>query len=383
MTKLQILRIPALLFFSATVLIGCKSNTENDQDENLAPAEQQERGLKDYYSDYFIMGVAVAPNSIKGESAELIKREFNSITPENVMKMGPIHPEKDRFNWEEADAIAEFAKENDLKMRGHALVWHEQTGGWIFTAENGRKVSKEELLSRMKTHIDSVVPRYSDIISAWDVVNEAIDDNPNNLLRNSEWYEIAGEDFIIKAFEYAREADPDVKLFYNDYNAIIPEKRDRIYKLLKMLVDRDVPIDGVGIQGHWSIYGPSEDELRAALDMYSSLGLEVQITELDVSIYEWEKERRDRRPDESDEFTPELEQRQIEAYEMFFRVFRDYEAVLTSVTFWNVSDKNTWLDNYPVPGRKNYPLLFDENFERKKAYEKVVEFQNQPETRIH
>lgn len=383
MKKFNIFKIPVLLLFSTSILIGCKSNTKNDREEDQAQTEQQEKGLKDYFSDYFIMGVAVAPNSIKGESAELIKREYNSITPENVMKMGPIHPEKDRFNWEEADAIAEFAKENDLKMRGHALVWHQQTGDWIFEAEDGGKVGKEELLIRMKSHIDSVVTRYSDIIYAWDVVNEAIDDNPNNFLRYSEWYEIAGEDFIIKAFEYAREADPDVKLFYNDYNAIIPEKRDRIYKLLKMLVDRDVPIDGVGIQGHWSIYGPSEEELREALDLYSSLGLEVQITELDVSIYPWEKERRERRPDESDEFTQELEQKQIDAYDMFFRVFRDYKDVLTSVTFWNVSDKYTWLDTYPVEGRKNYPLLFDENFERKKAYEKVVEFQNQPETRTH
>lgn len=195
------------------------------------------------------MGVAVAPNSIQGESAELIKREFESITPENVMKMGPIHPAKDRFYWKDADAIAEFAEENDLQMRGHALVWHQQTGGWIFEDEDGGKVNKEELLERMKAHIDSVVSRYKGTFYAWDVVNEAIADDQNELLRNSEWYEIAGEDFIIKAFEYAREADPDVKLFYNDYNAIIPEKRDRIYKLLKMLVDRDVPIDGVGIQG--------------------------------------------------------------------------------------------------------------------------------------
>lgn len=382
MAKLNILKLPVLLLLSITVISGCRSNTENAdlKAENLQN-ENQEKGLKDYYSDYFTMGVAVSPRSIEGESAELIKREFNSITPENVMKMGPIHPEKDRFNWEPADAIAEFAKENGLKMRGHALVWHQQTGGWIFEAEDGGQVSKEELLRRMKTHIDSVVSRYSETIYAWDVVNEAIDDNPDNFLRNSEWYEIAGEDFINKAFEYAREADPDVKLFYNDYNAIIPEKRDRIYKLLKMLVDRNVPIDGVGIQGHWSIFGPSEEELREALDMYTSLGLEVQITELDVSIYPWEKEQRERREGESDEFTPELEQQQIEAYDMFFRVFRDYQDELTSVTFWNVADNYTWLDHYPVEGRKNYPLLFDENYERKKAYEKVVEFENQPKTR--
>ena len=141
-----------------------------------------------------------------------------------------------------------------------------------------------------------------------------------------------------------------------------------------MLVEKDVPIDGVGIQGHWSIYGPSEEELRKAIDMYASLGLEVQITELDVSLYKWEKETRERRPNESDEFTPELEQKQVDKYDMFFRVFRDYKDILTGVTFWNISDRYTWLDHYPVPGRKNYPLLFDQNYEPKKAYWKVVEF---------
>ncbi|WZL89803.1 endo-1,4-beta-xylanase [Salinimicrobium sp. 3283s] len=380
MAQLNILKNSALLMLSLSLLTACKNESEKEEQTTLtAEEQQQEKGLKDYYSDYFPIGVAVGPGTVQGESAELLKKEFNSITPENVMKMGPIHPEQDRFNWEQADAIANFARENDLMMRGHALVWHQQTGDWIFEAEDGGKVSKEELLSRMKTHIDSVVSRYKGTIYAWDVVNEAIADDSTQFLRKSEWYDIAGEDFIIKAFEYARAADPDAKLYYNDYNAIIPEKRDRIYKLLKMLVDRDVPIDGVGIQGHWSIYGPSEEELRKALDMYSSLGLEVQITELDVSIYPWEKEQRDRRPDESDEFTPELEQKQLEAYDMFFRVFRDYKDVLSSVTFWNLSDQYSWLDYYPVEGRKNYPLLFDEDMQRKKAYFEVIDFQEEKE----
>jgi len=365
----------AILLFCISLATACKMKGE---EAVAVPNEDaQEKGLKDYYKDYFPMGVAVSPNSDKGEEAKLIKTHYNSITPENVMKMGPIHPEKDRFNWEQADALANFARENDLMMRGHALVWHQQAGDWIFKSDDGGKVSKEELLSRMKTHIDSVVTRYKDVIYAWDVVNEAIDDNASEFLRKSDWYGIAGEEFIAKAFEYARAADPNVKLFYNDYNAIIPEKRDRIYKLLKQLTDNNVPIDGMGIQGHWSIFGPTEEELRAALDMYSQLGLEIQITELDVSIYPWEKENRDRRPDESDEFTPELEQKQMDHYEMYFRVFRDYKDVITGVTFWNVSDKYSWLDHYPVEGRKNYPLLFDEQYQPKKAYFRVIDFENE------
>ncbi len=376
----NILKKSAFVVLTVSLLTACKNGSENEEQSTLvAEEQQQEKGLKDYYAGYFPMGVAVAPGTIQGESAELLKKEFNSITPENVMKMGPIHPEKDRFNWEYADAMAEFARENDLKMRGHALVWHQQTGGWIFEDENGNKVDREELLKRMKTHIDSVVGRYKGTIYAWDVVNEAISDKPDELLRKSEWLEIIGEDFIAKAFEYAHAADPDAKLYYNDYNAIIPEKRDRIYKMLKNLVENDVPIDGVGIQGHWSIYGPSEEELRKALDMYSSLGLDVQITELDVSLYPWEKEQRERRPEDVDEFTPELEQRQIEAYDMFFDVFRDYKDVLTGVTFWNLSDQYSWLDHYPVEGRKNYPLLFDEDMQRKKAYFEVIDFAKEEE----
>ena len=367
------------LLFGVLSLISCKNDSSSDEQNSTASSvseKKQEKGLKDYYSEYFPIGVAVAPNSFEGESKDLILNHFNSMTPENVMKMGVIHPEQDRYNWEPADKIADFARENDMKLRGHALVWHQQTGPWIFEAEDGGKVSKEELLKRMKNHIDSVVKRYKGTIYAWDVVNEAIADDSTQFLRKSDWYNIAGEDFIIKAFEYAHEADPEAKLYYNDYNAIIPEKRDRIYKLLKMLVARDVPIDGVGIQGHWSIFSPSEAELRKALDMYSSLGLDVQITELDVSLYPWEKEQRELRPGESDEFTPELEQKQIEKYDMFFEVFRDYKEVLTGVTFWNISDRDTWLDRYPVEGRKNYPLLFDENFQPKKAYWEVVEFED-------
>ena len=374
MKDLKSLKKVALFLLLSGVITGCKSSGEEDKQAAASTAEVTEKGLKDYYEDFFPMGVAVAPNTVEGESADLLLAHFNSITPENVMKMGPIHPEKDRFYWEEADKIAAFAEENDLKMRGHALVWHQQTGGWIFEDESGNRVDREELLARMKTHIDSVVGRYKGNIYSWDVVNEAISDNPDELLRKSEWLEIIGEDFIAKAFEYARAADPDAKLYYNDYNAIIPEKRDRIYKMLKNLVENDVPIDGVGIQGHWSIHGPTEEELREALDMYSSLGLDVQITELDVSLYPWEKEQRELRPGESDEFTPELEERQVEVYDMYFDVFRDYKDVLTGVTFWNLSDRYTWLDHYPVEGRKNYPLLFDENFEPKKAYYEVIDF---------
>lgn len=342
--------------------------------QNSPSTITSEKGLKDYYSKYFPIGVAVSPQVLNGPTGSFIIKEFNSITPENAMKMGPIHPQENKYNWTDADAIVNFATKNNIKVRGHNLCWHEQTPRWFFKDSLGKPVTKEVLLRRLKDHITAVVSRYKGKIYAWDVVNEAIDDDSTKFLRNSEWYQICGEDFIAKAFEYAHAADPQAKLYYNDYNTERPEKRDRVYKLLKKLVDAKVPIDGVGLQAHWSIFEPSEKDLRATIKKFSSLGLKIQITELDISVYPWEKNRRSLKPGESDAFTPELEQKQIQQYKMAFDVFRDYKKVITGVTFWNLSDKYTWLDNYPVTGRKNYPLLFDQNLQPKKAYWEVVNF---------
>jgi len=335
----------------------------------------QNTGLKDYYKDYFPIGVAVSAQDIKNPAeVALILSQFNSLTPENAMKMGPIHPEENRYNWKDADSIVAFAQAHGLRVRGHNLCWHEQTPAWLFKDSSGKLVSKEVLLKRLKDHITTVVNRYKGKIYAWDVVNEAIDDDSTKFLRNSLWYQICGPDFIAKAFEYAHAADPNAILFYNDYNTERPEKRERVYKLLKQLVDAGVPINAVGIQAHWSIYEPSADDLIATIKRFSSLGLKVQVTELDVSIYPWEKSSRAMRPGESDAYTPELEKKQADKYAQVFKIFRDHKDVISGVTFWNISDKRTWLDEYPVMGRKNYPLLFDENLQPKKAYWSVVDF---------
>lgn len=220
---------------------------------------------------------------------------------------------------------------------------------------------KDVLLKRLRDHITTVVSRYKGKIYAWDVVNEAIDDDSTKFLRNSIWYQVCGEDYIIKAFEYAHEADPEAILFYNDYNTERPEKRERVYKLLKQLVDAKVPVNAVGLQGHWSIYEPIEKELTETIEKFSSLGLKIQITELDISVYPREKNRREKQATDSDAYTPAIEKQQADQYKKIFKIFRDYKNVITGVTFWNLSDKNTWLDKYPVPGRKNYPLLFDVN----------------------
>jgi len=331
-------------------------------------------GLKDVYKDYFPIGVAVGTRNLSGEEAALIKKQFNSITAENAMKMGPIQPEEGKFYWKDTDAIVSFAVENGIKIRGHNLGWHEQTPKWIFIGKDGKTVSKSVLLQRLKDHITTVVSRYKGKIYAWDVINEAIDDDPSKSLRQSPWYQILGDDFLVKAFEYAHAADPEAQLFYNDYNTEFPEKRERIYTLLKGLLAKGVPIHGIGLQAHWSLQEPSAENLRAAIERYASLGLKIQFTELDLSIYPWEKNKRARRTGESDVFTPELEQQQADRYAMVFKIFREYKDVITNVTFWNVSDRYSWLDEYPVRGRKNYPLLFDTKLQPKKAFWAVTKF---------
>ncbi|MCJ8208977.1 endo-1,4-beta-xylanase [Mucilaginibacter sp. RS28] len=345
---------------------------------NLASVAQQAetaKGLKDYYKSFFPIGVAVSPYVLRDSAtAAFIVKNFNSVTPENAMKMGPIHPEENRYNWRDADAIVDFATAHGIRVRGHNLCWHEQTPEWMFYDKAGKQVTKEVLLQRLKDHITTVVNRYKGKIYAWDVVNEAIDDDSTQFLRNSMWYKICGEDFIAKAFEYAHEADPNAVLFYNDYNTERPEKRERVYRLLKKLVDAHVPINAVGLQAHWSIYEPTRQELETAIKKFASLGLKVQFTELDISVYPWEKNKRELRPGEDMSYSDERKQKQGDQYQMVFEVFRKYKKNVTGVTFWNISDRYTWLDGYPVPGRKNYPLLFDKNLKPKEAFWRVVNF---------
>jgi endo-1,4-beta-xylanase len=334
-----------------------------------------DKGLKDYYKDFFPIGVAVSPQALKTDQATLIVEQFNSMTPENAMKMGPIHPKENEYFWSHADSIVAFAQRNNLKLRGHTLCWHSQTPKWLFTDEKGVTVSKEVLLKRLKDHITAVATRYKGKVYAWDVVNEAISDKPDEFLRNSEWLKICGEEYITKAFQYAHEADPNALLFYNDYNEINPVKREKIFKLVKSLKDAGVPIHGVGLQGHWALNEPSRSQLDSTLTRFSELGLKIQITELDISVYPKEHTARERKAEDYDSnFTKEKEAKQIEVYKMCFELFRKHKDAISGVTFWNISDRHSWLDNFPVRGRKDYPLLFDKDLKPKKAYWAVVDF---------
>jgi endo-1,4-beta-xylanase len=338
-------------------------------------AQTKEKGLKDYYKKYFPIGAAVSAQALKTDEAQLILNQFNSLTAENAMKMGPIHPKENEYFWTNADSIVAFAQRNQLKLRGHTLCWHRQTPAWMFKDAEGNPVTKEVLLQRLKDHITTVVSRYKGKIYAWDVVNEVISDGKEEYYRDSEWFKICGEEYIAKAFHYAHEADPDALLFYNDYNEINAVKREKIFKLVKNLKDAGVPIHGLGLQGHWALNEPSHGQLDSTLTRFAQLGLKLQITELDISVYPKEHGAREKKTmDENTTFTPEKESQQIAVYKMCFELFRKHKESITGVTFWNISDRHSWLDNFPVRGRKDYPLLFDKELKPKKAFEVVAKF---------
>jgi endo-1,4-beta-xylanase len=357
------------------VALSILTTSCNNSSDAHSQIHDTTKGLKDYYESYFPIGVAVSPRALKTDEASLVVKHFSSITAENAMKMGPLHPKENEYYWKNADSIVAFAKRNNIKLRGHALVWHQQTPSWFFTDKDSNLVSKEILLQRIKDHITTVVTRYKDDIYAWDVVNEVIADAKDTMYRSSKFYQICGEEFIAKAFEWAHAADPDAILFYNDYNEIDPFKRSKIISMIRKLRANGIPVHAVGLQAHWALNEPSKEQLEKTLNDFASLGLPLQITELDISVYSKEHNSRERKAADFDmTYSLAREREQSKQYEMIFNLFRKYKKHITGVTFWNISDRHSWLDNFPVRGRKDYPLLFDRDLQQKSSYKAVIDF---------
>ena len=326
------------------------------------------KGLKDAYKKDFLIGVAVNQRNVSvPEQMAMIRRHFSSITAENDMKPQPTEPQEGVFNWEGADRIADFCRQQGIPLRGHCLVWHNQIGRWMYTNPDGSLVTKEVLFERMRNHIHAIVTRYKDVVYCWDVVNEAMTDDPRaeNPYRQSPLYQIAGDEFIAKAFIYAREADPNALLFYNDYNEADPVKSERIFQMVKQMKERGVPIDGIGMQAHYNIYGPSAQEVDAAIEKYKQVVDHIHVTELDVRINREMGGGLDFSR-EGTAMTDSIAQRHAERYAELFRVFRKHSDVIDCVTFWNLGDRDSWL------GARNYPLLFDEQYLPKPSYDAVM-----------
>jgi len=338
-------------------------------------------GLKDAYKDYFAIGVALNQRNVSDDAQiALVKKEFNSITAENDMKPGELHPKEGVWNWEKADKIADFCRKNGIKLRGHCLCWHSQFADWMFTDKKGKPVKKEVFYERLRDHIHTVVNRYKDVVYAWDVVNEAMADDgagprwgrrggaEPSPYRQSRHFQLCGDEFIAKAFQFAREADPNALLFYNDYSCVDNGKRERIYNMVKKMKDAGVPIDGIGMQGHYNIYFPDEELLEKAIVRFKELVKHIHITELDLRMNNESGGQLMFSRGEAKPMPGYMSTMQTDQYARLFKVFRKHADVIDCVTFWNLGDKDSWL------GVNNHPLPFDENYRPKACYRAIRDF---------
>jgi endo-1,4-beta-xylanase len=335
--------------------------------------------LRDVYKDYFLIGGAFNRNLVMGrdqKAAEIAARQFSTATSENDMKWSLIHPQKDQYNWEPADSFVAFAEKNKMAPIGHCLVWHGQVPRWVFTDDAGNQVTRDALLARLKEHIMAVVGRYKGRVKGWDVVNEAL--NENGMPRPSQWLRIIGEgkeeqqyDHIAKAFEYAHEADPDVELYYNDYNLDTSKRKcDGAVAIVKHLKSKGLRIDGVGIQLHGGLGYPTKQSLEYAITTLADAGMKVMVTELDIRTQTRGYRGADigmvNRQSTSDATaeTEQTQQKLAEKYAELFSIFVKHKKDITRVTFWGVYDATSWIGGSP--------LLFDRNYQPKPAFDAVI-----------
>ncbi|XPF94470.1 endo-1,4-beta-xylanase [Colwellia sp. RE-S-Sl-9] len=361
---------------------GNMQETPTEQSKSTASTIMQKNtddsALKELFANKYKIGTALSREQIIGNSTNVlpfVNQQFNAVTPENSMKWERIHPEDGVYDFEAADALVEFSNKNNHFFTGHTLVWHSQVPDWVFEHKDGTPLNRAELLKRMEDHINTVAGRYAGKIDAWDVVNEAL--NEDGTLRKSKWLNIIGDDFIEQAFIMAAKAAPKAKLYYNDYNLYKPEKRNGVLNLVKRLQSKGIRIDSVGMQAHYSLTSPSLTEVEDSIKAYSALNIDVLITELDVSVIPFPDEK-NMGADVSlnmklqDEFNPypnglptEIENQLGDRYRALFNIFNKHQDVIKRVTFWGVSDANTWRNDWPMPGRTDYPLLFDRQLKAK------------------
>lgn len=340
--------------------------------------------LKDAFQGKFLIGAALNPSQFTESNlreAALVKAQFNTITPENVLKWGLVHPEPVTYSFDLPDRYVAFGESNGMFIIGHTLVWHHQTPDWVFRDEAGKPLSREALLERMHEHIRTVVGRYKGRIRGWDVVNEAL--NEDGTLRQSPWMKIIGEEYIAKAFEFAHEADPNAELYYNDFALENAPKRKGALALIKKLQAHGLPIAAIGLQHHDNLTWPKVSQVEATIKAFANLGLKVNISELDIDVLPQAMSSQTAEASLNLAARPELnpytnglpdsvQHALTKRYAELFSVFLKNRRVIERVTFWGVTDAASWLNNWPIRGRTNYPLLFDRSGALKPAFDAVL-----------
>ena len=339
-----------------------------------------QKTLKEVVSGRFLIGAAMNARQITGEDTagvRVIREHFNAITAENCMKAKEVHPQEGLYDFSLADAFVNFGEANGMTVTGHCLIWHSQAPDWFFTDKEGNDVTPEVLRERMREHITTVVSRYKDRVTGWDVVNEAFMEDGS--YRQSKYYEILGEEYLYLAFKYAHEADPQAELYYNDYNMHEEGKREAVIRLVNELRDRNLRIDAVGLQGHLGIDYPSKRDFEASIIAFDSVGVKVMITEWDMSalptviptsdvsfnLVSEDAEEKNAIPVPSEDWN-----RRMKA---FFKLFIKHSDKISRVTTWGVADGDSWRNNFPIKGRTDYPLLFDRNHKPKPFLQALME----------
>lgn len=339
--------------------------------------------LKDAYRGAFVVGAAINADQISGRDErgiEIVTREFNSISPENVMKWERIHPQPNTYDFDLPDKYVDFGQKHHMFIVGHCLVWHAQVPDWVFQDGKGNPITRDALLQRLHDHIFAVVGRYKGRINSWDVVNEAL--NEDGTLRQSPWMKIIGEDYIVKAFQFAHEADPKAQLNYNDYNLETPEKRKGAIAIVKKLQAAGVPIAVVGNQAHLHFDWPSAEDEDATVADLAAAGVKVAITEMDIDMLPEVvahtadisvNVKADPKTNPYAKGLPLAKQQALaKRYADLFAVYWKHRDQMSRVTLWGVTDGESWLNDWPVQGRTSYPLLFDRNGKPKLAFDAVV-----------
>jgi len=376
----------------AILLAGCQTSTGQSSKEKILSSEAKTAvaatTLKEAYRGIFHVGVAVNQNQFSGRNtadAALIVKEFDAISPENVLKWESVHPRSGQFTFNQADQYVDFGTQNGMFVVGHNLVWHNQTPAWVFQNDQGGVIDRDTLLQRMHEHIATVVGRYRGRIGGWDVVNEAIADGGG--LRHSRWYDIIGPEYLVNAYKFAHEADPAAELYYNDYDLEKPAKRATAVQLVLYLQGQGVHLTGIGLQSHYKLDAntPSLAAIDETIKTFAALGLKVMITELDIDALPWNpgadfnQMQTDAGPDPYRAgMTPEAQQALAKRYADVFAIYLKYRASISRVTFWGLNDSQSWLNGFPYRGRTNYPLLFDRQNEPKAAFAAVLRAPSEP-----
>ena len=352
-----------------------------------APARAESHGdvtLKDAFARSFMVGAALNQAHFTEQDqrgAALVKAQFNTITPENVLKWQLVHPRPEQYDFAAPDRYVEFGARNGMFVVGHTLVWHQQTPRWVFEDPTGAPVSRDTLLARLRDHIHTVVGRYRGRVKGWDVVNEAIDED--GTLRKTPWLTIIGEDYLVKAFELAHEADPDAELYYNDYSVENAPKRNGVIALIRKLQAAGVRVAAVGLQGHNKMTWPTVAQQDSTIAAFAALGVKVNITELDIDVLP--AATQNQAAEVTLRAAPEaglnpyvaglpdsVQQALARRYADLFRVYLKHKDAIDRVTFWGVTDGDSWLNGWPVRGRTSYPLLFDRAGRPKPAFDAVI-----------